>query len=249
MKKVSMLSAAMILVAGSAVAGANLNVDIGSAYVFRGTTVADDLVVQPSLEMYGFGMPAEYGEITVGVWGTTAPFNDDTPSLDSIFETDWYIFYSLPEMVERLNIYFGYTQYQYSFSPDEKEIAIGADYELGEFVLGGSLNFMTDDRNPLTEDQTYIDLFAEYELEINEKSDVVFGALLGLLWQGDGNAALGLDDGFNHYELDAAYSYALGEMWSLGASLAYIGQLDSDVLPDSAYDKGLVAFFNVGCAY
>jgi hypothetical protein len=206
--------------------------------------------------MSGFGMPAEYGEITVGVWGSTAPFNNDTPSLDSIFETDWYIFYSLPELVESLNIYLGYTQYQYSLRPDtlgldEKEIAVGADYELGEFLLGGSLNFMTDDRNFATEGQTYVDLFAEYELEINEKSDVVFGALLGLMWQGDGNSSgpNALDDGFNHYELDAVYSYALGEMWSLGASLAYIGQLDSDVLPDSAYDKGLVAFFNVGCAY
>ena len=67
------------------------------------------------------------------------------------------------------------------------------------------------------------------------------------MFQSDGNSATGLDDGFNQYELDAVYTYALDEMWSLGASLAYIGQLDSNVLPDSAYDKGLVAFFNVGC--
>jgi hypothetical protein len=45
----------------------------------------------------------------------------------------------------------------------------------------------------------------------------------------------------------ATYSYELGEMRSLGASLAYIGQLDSNVLTDDAYDKGLVAFFSVGC--
>jgi hypothetical protein len=67
------------------------------------------------------------------------------------------------------------------------------------------------------------------------------------MFQGDGNSTLGLDDGFNQFELDAAYTYALGEMWSLGASLAYIGQLDSNVLTDAAYDKGLVAFFSVGC--
>ena len=99
----------------------------------------------------------------------------------------------------------------------------------------------------LTENQTYIDFFADYTLEITEQSDVTFGGLIALMFQGDGYSAAGLDDGFNQYELDATYTYALGEMWSLGASLAYIGQLDSNVLPDAFYDKGLVAFFSVGC--
>lgn len=247
MKKFIVMTAAVGLVAGSAIAGADLTVDIGTAHIFRGVTVVEDLVVQPGLELNGFGMPTNYGAIAVGAWGSTAPFNDDTPSYDSIYETDWYLNYTLPKFTEALDLYIQYTQYQYSFNLDEKELNFGLGYELGGFVLGGSANFMIDDRNPATESQKYFDFFADYALEINEKSEVTFGGLISLMFQGDGNSAAGLDDGFNHFELDAAYTYALGEMWSLGASLAYIGQLDSNVLPDAWYDKGLVAFFNVGC--
>lgn len=247
MKKFIIMTAAVGLVASSAIADATLDIDIGTAHVFRGTTVVEDLVVQPSVELNGFGMSTNYGVIALGVWGSTAPFNDDTPSFDSVYETDWYINYALPKFTEDLDLYIKYTQYQYSFSPDEKELGLGAAYDLGGFVLGTSLNFMIDDRNFATEDQTYIDFFADYAMEINEKSEVTFGGLIGLMFQGDGNSAAGLDDGFNQFELDAVYTYQLGEMWNLGASLAYIGQLDSNVLPDYAYDKGLVAFFSVGC--
>lgn len=247
MKKFITAIAITGLAAGSAVAGAEMTVDIGTAHVFRGATVADDLVVQPGLEMSGFGMSTNYGTIAVGVWGSTAPFNDDTPSLDSIYETDWYLDYVLPQFVDGLDFWVRYTQYQYSFTPDEKEFGLGVDWEIGDFMVGGSANFMVDDRNAATKSQKYFDFFGSYELEINDKSEVTFGGLISLMLQGDGNSAIGLDDGFNHYELDAVYSYALTEMWSLGASVAYIGQLDSNVLPDAFYDKGLVGFLNVGC--
>jgi uncharacterized protein (TIGR02001 family) len=251
MKKFITVIAITGLVTGSAVAGADMTVDIGTAYVFRGSTVADDLVVQPALELSGFGMPTNYGAIAVGVWGS----NNDTPSSDSIYETDWYLNYVLPQFVDGLDFYVRYTQYQYSFSVDEKELGLGVDWEVGDFMVGGSANFMLDDRaGTLTEDQKYFDIFGSYELEINENSEVTFGGLIALMFQGDLNSAAGLDDGFNHFELDATYSYALGEMWSLGASVAYIGQLDSNVLPDNpvvpgsvSYDKGLVAFFKVAC--
>jgi hypothetical protein len=249
MKRLLAVMAATGLIAATAGAAATLDVDIGTAHVFRGATLVDDLVVQPAVELNGFGMAEEYGEIAVGVWGSTAPFNDDTPSLDSIYQTQWYLNYALPKFTEDLDLYIQFMQYQYSAgtSVDEKEFSFGAAYDLGGFVLGASAYFMTDDRNTNTENQKYFDFFADYALEINEKSDVSFGALIGLMFQGDGNSTLGLDDGFNQFELDAAYTYALGEMWSLGASLAYIGQLDSNVLPDDVYDKGLVAFFSVGC--
>lgn len=249
MKKLLSITAAAGLITATAGAAASLDVDIGTAYVFRGATVVDELVVQPNLELSGFGMSEEYGVFTVGAWASSAPFDD---TLDTIFETDWYINYALPQLAENLDLYVQYTQYQYALvalTPNEKELNFGAAYGLGDFVLGGSANFMIDDRNFATEDQIYFDFFADYALEINEKSDVVLGALIGLMFQGDGNAAGpgGLDDGFNQLELDATYTYALGEMWSIGGSLAYIAQLDSDVLPDAAHDKGLVAFFSIGC--
>jgi len=106
---------------------------------------------------------------------------------------------------------------------------------------------MIDDRNLLTEDQIYLDFFADYALEVSDEVDVNFGGLISYMIQGDGYDTAGLDDGFNHYEIYGAFNYALGEMWSLGASLAYIGQLDDDVLIDAFYDKGLIAMFSVNC--
>jgi len=247
MKKfiVGMVSAGLLTT--GVFAEASLTVDFATAHIFRGATITDDLVIQPGMELSGFGMNEKYGVFAAGVWGSTAPFNDDTPSLDSIYETDWYLNYALPQLVEGMDLYIQYTQYQYSFTPDEKELNFGIGYALGDFLLGATANFMIDDRNLLTENQKYFDFFADYEWEINEKSAVNAGGLIALMFQGDGYSAIGLDDGFNHYELDAAYSYAMSEMWSIGATIGYVGQLDSNVLPDAFYDRGLYAMLNLGC--
>ena len=123
MKKFIVMTAAVGLVAGSAFAEATLDVDIASAHVFRGQTLVDDLVIQPALELSGFGMSEQYGVIAVGAWGSSAPFNDDTPSLDSIYQTWWYLNYALPTFVEDMGLYIQYKQYQYSQGTgvDEKE--------------------------------------------------------------------------------------------------------------------------------
>ena len=234
------------LAAGSAFAGANLTMDVATAHVFRGATVVDSIVVQPNLELSGFGIPEEYGSLALGAWGSTAPFDDSTPSFDSIYETDWYLAYTLPQLVEGLDLYAKYTQYQYSFALDEKELGFGAGYELGGFMLGGSANFMIDDRNFATEDQVYFDFTADYGLDLSEEVEVVVGGLLSYMIQGDGNDIL-LSNGFNHYELYVAADYALGEMWSIDGSLAYIGQLDSDVLSNAAHDVGLLARIGFSC--
>ena len=244
MKKVIVTLMASSLVAMAASAGTSVNVDFASAYVFRGVTVVDDLVVQPGIEVDGFGMPEEYGNIAIGAWGSTAPFSD---TYDNLHETDWYISYTLPEMVSNLNVYVGFTEYQYPVPLGEKEINIGADYALDDLVLGATANFMTDDENTLTEKQKYFDFTADYALDVAEEVDVSVGGLISIMLQGDGNSTIGLDDGFNHAEIYGAFSYAINETWGIGASLAYIAQIDSDVLPDALHDKGLVAMFSVGC--
>ena len=57
--------AAVMVMVGSALyaADASLSVDVASAYVFRGATFNDGVVVQPGLELGGLG------GLSVGVWG------------------------------------------------------------------------------------------------------------------------------------------------------------------------------------
>lgn len=248
MKKVFVTIVATGLIASIASAGTSVTVDFASAYVFRGATVVDDLVVQPGIEVDGFGVPEEYGSIALGVWGSAAPFED---TYNNLHETDWYVVYALPELVTNLDLTIGFTEYQYGgpLGPDgEQEINLAASFTIAtNWVIGGSINFMVDDEVTATEDQIYVDLYADYAIEVSENMDASVGALMGLIKQGDGNDAAGLDDGFNQYELYGAFSYAVNEIWSLGASLTYIGQLDDNVLTDAAHDRGLVAMFSVGC--
>ncbi len=254
MKKVIVTAVVSSLVAMAASAGTSVNVDFATAYVFRGITVVDDLVVQPGIEVDGFGLNEQYGTIALGVWGSMAPFED---TYNNFHETDWYVAYGLPELVTNLDLSVGITEYQYAGGLGERELNFGAQYAVAtNVVLGSSINFMVDDEVLATKDQIYVDFFVDYSIEVSEKTDVALGALGSLMRQGDGNDAAGLDDGLNHYELTAAFSYALNDTWSLGGSLAYIGQFNDNVLPDNTlpgnfgngYDKELVAMFSVGCS-
>lgn len=253
MKKVMIAAVASSLVAMVASAGTSVGVDFASAYVYRGITVVDDLVVQPAIEVDGFGLNEKYGSIALGVWGSTAPFED---TYNNLHETDWYVAYSLPELVTNLALSIGFTEYQYAGGLGEQELNFGAEFAVHtNVVLGGSVNFMTDDEINATEDQIYVDFYGAYSVAVSEDVDVSLGALISLMKQGDGNSAVGLDDGFNHMELSGAFTHALNDMWSLGASLTYIGQLDDNVLPDNTaggsfgngHDRELVAMFSVGC--
>lgn len=245
MKKVIVTAMASGLIATMASAGTSVTADFASAYVFRGQTLVDDLVVQPGIEVDGFGLHDACGSIALGVWGSTAPFSD---TYDNLHETDWYAVYTLPQLVTNLDLSVGFTEYQYAVPAGEQEINVGASYALSDNVsVGGSANFMIDDENPLTENQIYVDLHADYTVEVTEDLDASVGALVGIMKQGDGNDAAGLDDGFNQYEFNGAFTYAINDMWSVGGSLTYVGQIDDNVLTDAVYDRGLVAMFSVGC--
>lgn len=250
MKKILTVAVASSLMAGSAMAGASLGVDFANAYIFRGATVVDEFTLQPGVELTGFGMPEEYGEFAVGAWGSIAPFEDlyDTP-----YETDWYLTYLLPTLVEDLDLYVGLTKYTYNAilgAANENELAFGAGYGIGDFYLAASFNYMFyNQAGNATEGQIYIPLSADWTTEISEGFSGSAGALVSFLMAGDGNGAgpNGQDDGFNHYEIYGALDYDLGEMWSIGGSLAYIGQGDDKVLTDAAYDVSVLGMISLSC--
>lgn len=243
MNKVLITTVSVGLMVSSVMAGATFSTDFANAHIFRGATASDSFVVQPSVEATGFGMPEEYGSFILGAWGSMAPFDDVQ---DTMYETDWYLAYALPEFVEKLDLSVGLTEYAYSAGLNERELNLGAGYEVAGFALGASINFMIDDRNLLTEKQTYLDFSADYGFDISEQLSASAGALVGYMIQGDGNSVF-LDDGLNQIELYGAADYALGEVWSLNASLAYIGQLNDKVLTDAAHDVSILALFGVSC--
>ena len=107
------LVASMPAVAADAAAG----VDVASAYIFRGATVLDEVVVQPYLE------GAFYG-VTVGTW---ANFNTDSSQFDEI---DYYASYELPlGEAAPVGVTIGYTEYTYPTAVDELGAGLEADRE------------------------------------------------------------------------------------------------------------------------
>ena len=106
MKKIITTTIAAGMVAAVASAEVSVTTDFASAYVFRGVTLNDGVVIQPGIEASGLGMPEQYGSVAVGAWGNY-DLDDYAPAgaVGSSFqETDWYGSFSLPEFVEGLDV-------------------------------------------------------------------------------------------------------------------------------------------------
>ncbi|MEI6891223.1 MAG: hypothetical protein V5783_03540 [Pontiella sp.] len=245
MKKMITTTLAASLVASIATAGVSTTLDFASAYVFRGVTLNDGAVFQPGIEVSDFGLPEEYGAVSVGAWGNY-DFEDYTPSgaSSSTFqETDWYASYSLPAFVEGLDLFVGYGEYTYGAGVSDEEFSLGAGYEIVGIAVG--LTYYQGVGGVIST-STYTELSLGYGFEFTEDFSAEVGARFGFLNPDDG------ESGFSDYDLSAGVGYVLSEKWSIGASVAYIGQGDDDVLADSTatdtgYDVDFVGSIGLAC--
>ena len=245
MKKTIVTVLATGLVAAVASAEVGVTFDFASAYVFRGVTYNDGLVFQPGVEAAGLGLPEEYCAVAVGVWGNMDLDDyNDTLATSEFSEIDMYFGYSLPTLVSNLDLFVGYCDYTYpgATGPSDKEASVGAGYEIAGvglgltyyYGIGGGIN-----------GSSYIELTAGYGLDITEELSGSIDASVGYA-DIDGG-----ENGLSDYSIGGSVSYALGEVWSAGASLAYIGQIDDDVLPDGmyAYDVDIVGMLSLAAGF
>lgn len=223
MKKIITTTIATGLVATSALA-VDVTLDLASAYVFRGVTLSDEASFQPGIETSGFGLPEEYGGVTFGAWGAYDLDDSYTGASSSTFqETDWYVSYSLPAFVDGLDLFVGYCEYSYGAGSSDEEFNIGAGYAIAGVGLGATYY---QGVGGAISTSAYYEFAAGYDLEVTEELVVSLGARLGYA-DPDGG-----ESGFSDYDLSAGISYPLGDVWSIGASATYIGQIDDDVLAD-----------------
>lgn len=224
MKKfIGTLSAAIAATALTASAG--VDVDIVSAYVFRGGTEADDPSVQPGFETEIFD-----GFATVGTW---ASFNLDSNEWD---EVDFYVEIPLPTGDLPFGATLVYTEYLVpggSASLDEegapvfssgfdplREFGLVFDYEVEGVELELGIYHTVDGVSDL-----YVEIGAGYGLDLMENVGLDLGAVLGYLDPDEG------DSGFSHLTLSATVGIEIPESpvaFSLG--LSYVVELDDDVL-------------------
>ncbi|MBN2163055.1 MAG: hypothetical protein JXR25_00410 [Pontiellaceae bacterium] len=239
MKKMIVASMAAGLVASAATAGVGVSMDFASAYVFRGITYNDGFVFQPGIEADGLGLPEELGGVAVGAWGNY-DLDDygNTLSTSELSELDLYVSYSLPTIVSNLDLSVGYCDYTYPglAGESDKEVSVGVGYEVAGIGLGFGYYVLTDSS---TQDP-YADFSVGYGMDLAEDLGAEVGARVGFV-----------NSTFSDYDISAALSYTLSDVWSIGGSLAYIGQGDEDVLPDGmyAYDVDFVGMVSLSAGF
>ncbi len=219
-------AAALVASTGRGLADAAVTLDVASAYVFRGVTFNDGLVVQPGLEV------ALYG-VTFGAWGNLDIDDYDGTLEDGQFsEVDWYLAYGIP--VGPVEIGLGYTEYTYPGAEGEadREVSLGVAADL---PLAPELTFYYGVDGGIDK-SWYVEAGIGHSFELADGVALDLGATIGYLNPDEGKS------GFSDYSVSAGISYGV-----LGASVTYIGQIDDKVLPDGpgSYDVKVVGMLSL----
>jgi len=242
MKKIIVTAIAAGLSA-SVASAASVTADFASAYVFRGTTFNDEAVFQPGVEA-GLAIPEEYGSVAIGAWGNFDIGDYDGALESSEFsEVDIYGSYSLPTIVDGLDLALGWTEYTYPLGGTaDKEASIGAGFSVADIALGATAYFGV---GGAISGSAYYEFTVGYDIAVSEELTASLGASAAYADIDGGES--GLNDG----TLSAGLSYAINDAWSAGISGTYIAQLDDEVLVDvedgGGYDVDFVGMFSLAC--
>lgn len=232
MKKMMTGAVAVAMIAATGVMGADtsLTLDAASAYVFRGDTFNDGLVLQPGLET---ALP--YG-ITVGVWGNLDLDDYDGAVVENQFsEIDLYASYDVP--VEAVDLSIGYTEYAYPGAEGDadREVGVSVGTAVQSVDLGLGVYYGLDGG---IKKSLYAEATAGTSLDLSEGLALDLGTVVGYSDPDEG------ESGFSYYSVSAGLSYGI-----VGASVAYYGQIDDDVLVDvedgGTYDAEVVAMVSL----
>lgn len=233
-------AAAVATIAGAQVAAAvdaTAQVDLYSAYVWRGITLNEDPVLQPSLDVKtasGFGLY---------VWGSMDLTDADGARQDGEFsETDLIAYYGFT--TGQVTVTIGYIEYLYphqtvtddegttTAAPGTREVYAGLDLNLGYGLTGSGYLYSDVDEA----DGYYGSVGLAYGRDLIENK--LSGQASGTVGCADkdwaGYNSGGTQGGWHEYTLSASLTYAATERTKIGAKVFYTDSLNQDVLPDQA---------------
>jgi len=221
-KTILSLSILMFFTGSAIGADATTAVDINSAYVWRGITFNDGVVVQPSLDVSkgGFG---------VNVWGNLDVDDDDNTLDDGEFsEIDLTLSYGYS--LESVDLSVGYIEYLFPAGGEgTREIFAGASFSPTDNLSAGIDVYYNIDEI----EDIYASLNLTYGIPLSEQLGMEIGASAGYAGE---DASAGEDSGLHDYNLYLSASYAATEALSIGGTLGYVDSLDDDVLPEQDVD-------------
>ena len=206
-------------------AGVSVGADVNSAYVWRGRTLNDGVVVQPWLDI---GLARGLG---LNVWG-----NLDVGDYDGTFEEGEFSEIRLRGSygfdVGRVACDVGYIEYLFPVGSSTNVVRSGTRevYASGEIDIVAGVSGLVAVYYDFDEVKDfYANVGLAYEFEPVERLSTEISATLGYAGE---DAAGGTDGGFQEYTLTLAVVYDVGQGIALAGSVAYTDSLDEDVLPE-----------------
>lgn len=213
-------------------AEASFGVTGNSAYVWRGITFNDGVVLQPSLDVKkgGFGL---------NVWGNfDIDDYDDTLDNGQFSELDLTLSYGVA--IQSVAISVGYIEYLFpnAESPAGREIFTTASVEpLKGLSFGIAFYYEVDE----VEDY-YANLNAAYAYSVTETLSLKLGVAAGYIGE---EYSAGGESGLNDICASLSASYAFTPALSMTAGYYYVDTLDEDVLPE----QDVTSFGGIGASY
>ncbi|MFA6011909.1 MAG: hypothetical protein WC799_18095 [Desulfobacteraceae bacterium] len=241
MKRMFALAVGLVMAIGVSTsafcADATLNLDANSAYVSRGVTYNDGLVLQPSLDVLK-------GGFDINIWGNM-DIDDYDGALDSgeFSEVDLAMYYS--HSFDKLTVTGGIIEYIYPLTSktggeSTEELYVGGSLAIVDGLsLGLSVYYDIDE----FKDTCYSNLSLAYSYPVNKQLGITAGLAAGYV---ERDSEFG-DSGFNDYKLSLKATYALTDMIGIGANINYTDAIDDDVL--ATVDVNMFGGVSVNCKF
>ena len=230
MKRLFSMAALAVLATGgvasqATAATATAALDANSAYVWRGLTLNDGFVLQPSMDV-------SHNGFAFNVWGNYDlndydPLGIESGNFSEIDLTGSYAF-----TMGKVNASVGIIHYLFPEAGADSsttEVFAGLGYDLGAgFAISTKLYYDFDQV-----DDFYLTAGLGYTYNINDKTTLGLSGLIS--YAGEDFAGFygnGTDSGFFNYMLTASIKYMVTEAFGIGANINYTDSMDNDVLND-----------------
>ena len=220
----------MVMVNASAVWGADVTaaVDLNSAYIWRGITLNDGLVAQPSLDVTsgGFGL---------NVWANY-DLDDYNDTLEKYQFSEVDLTMSYTHSLGPVDLTGGIIEYLYPTTEvggaeATQEVFLGLSCEPLEKLEGFSVG-VTGYYDYDQVDDFYVSPYVGYSLDFCEGFSMDMGASCGIVGEDySKKVSGGTDAGFNEYTLTLGTGYSM-DAYTFSAHLGYTDAIDNDVYPD-----------------
>ena len=234
-------------------ASATATVDFNSAYVWRGITLNDGMVIQPSIDV-----AAENG-LGINVWGNYDIGDYDGNVDENAFsEIDLTVSYGIT--IGKLDLSAGAIHYTFPAVNDANNDGIGEGflattelYVSAGMPIAGGLSASADAYYDIDaiDGFSYATLGLSYAYDITDKLNLEAGGAIAYASDDFVEfAGTGDDGGLYSYTLSLSLGYTITDAWSVAANLSYVDALDDDTLkedPDGPLDTKTV--YGVSVAY